>query len=96
MRHHGRVLYPSTLAERRLLLQLGGTPALRIRRGVNPFLPGRRLARAARNESPDLLFVREVLPRPGVNRARADTRGRRLRWRSCWRRSRCRLRALPR
>jgi hypothetical protein len=74
MRTHGRMLYPSTLSERRLLLQLGGTPALRIPRGLNPFLIARKLARAARFEHPDLLFVRERLarkhkpvpqPRPG-------------------------------
>ena len=63
MRTHGRKIYPSTLSERRLLLQLGGTPALHIPRGVNPFLIARKLARAARSEHPDLLFVRERLAR---------------------------------
>ena len=63
MRSHGRKLYPDTIAERRLLLQLGGTPALRIPRGRNPFLIARKLARAARFEHPDVLFVRELLAR---------------------------------
>lgn len=68
MRIIGRILRPSTLAERRLLLSIG-QPTVRVPRGVNPYLLARRLSRAAR-ESQDVLFAREILagrrhkPRP--------------------------------
>lgn len=78
MRINGRTLRPSTLAERRLLLSLG-TDALRIPRDMNPFTVARRLRRAARAQSPDHDFARELsakmkkkpgdvpLPSPGLD-----------------------------
>ena len=60
MRINGRTLRPSTLAERRLLLSLG-TDALRVPRSLNPFTVARRLRRVARGESPDQVFVRELV-----------------------------------
>lgn len=60
MRTRGRRLYPSTLAERRLMLQLGSYP-MYVPRGISPFLLARRFSRAARNSSPDLEFVRGAL-----------------------------------
>jgi len=63
----GRTIRPSTLSERRILLSLG-TPALRVARRHNVYVVARKLARAARGVSPDLLFVRDVVshkpPRP--------------------------------
>lgn len=61
MRINGRTLRPSDLEERRLMLSEFGTLSLRVPRGANPYLIARRLSRAAHNESPDLLFVRERL-----------------------------------
>lgn len=60
MRIRGRRLYPDTLKERRLLMQLGGTP-LYAPRKVSPYLLARRLARAASSEVPDVEFVRGLL-----------------------------------
>ena len=40
MRITGRILRPSTLAERRLLLSIG-QPIVRVPRGVNPYLVAR-------------------------------------------------------
>jgi hypothetical protein len=59
MRITGRILRPSTLAERRLMLSIG-EPAIKVPRGVNPFLVARRLSRAAR-DSQDVLFARDIL-----------------------------------
>jgi hypothetical protein len=59
MRINGRTLRPSTLAERRLLLSLG-TDVLRVPRDMNPFTVARRLGRAARGQSPDHDFAREL------------------------------------
>jgi len=59
MRINGRTLRPSTLAERRLLLSLG-TDALRVPRDTNPFTVARRLRRAARGNSPDHDFARDL------------------------------------
>ena len=55
MRIRGRRLYPSTLAERRLMMSLGGTP-LYAPRGVSPYVIARRLSRSARGESADYAF----------------------------------------
>lgn len=60
MRTRGRRLYPNTMAERRLMLQLGAYP-MYVPRGISPFLLARRLSRAARVENPDLGFVRDAL-----------------------------------
>lgn len=72
MRINGRILRPSDLAERRLMLSAFGTLSLRVPRGANPYLLARRLRRAAHDDHPDLLFVRERLtqrrPRPAEPR----------------------------
>lgn len=62
MRVRGRKIWASTLAERRLLMSMGGMP-LRVPRGVSPFVVARRLTRAAASEHPDVVFVRELLSR---------------------------------
>ena len=64
MRVRGRRLYPSTLAERRLMMSLGGTP-LYAPRGVSPYVIARRIGRSARGESVDLQLAREVFARQG-------------------------------
>ena len=74
-RINGRVIRPANLSERRLLLSLG-SPDLRVPRGTNPFVVARRLAREARSQTPDLLFVREVVRRshkPSRPRPSPDT-----------------------
>lgn len=58
MRINGRILRPTTLAERRVLLSLG-QPTFRVPRGINPYVVARKLARAAR-DSRELLFVRDI------------------------------------
>jgi hypothetical protein len=62
MRVRGRRLYPSTLAERRLMMSLGGTP-LYAPRGVSPYVIARRIGRSARGESADLQLLREAFAR---------------------------------
>ena len=83
MRVTGRTLRPSTLAERRVMLSQLGSLAVRVPRGVNPYLLARRLARAAQ-PSADILFVQEALsgrrrpkqprpmPSPDVDHAEPD------------------------
>lgn len=61
MRITGRTLRPSTLAERRLMYAELGSIAVRVPRRMNPYVAARKLARAARAEHPDLLFVRDVM-----------------------------------
>ena len=78
----GRVIRPSTLAERRILLGLG-TPTLRVSRRHNVYVVARKLARAARGQSPDLLVLHDVarhklpLPQPpdDVERPRRPSPG---------------------
>ena len=60
MRIRGRTLRASTLAERRLMATFG-VEYIRVPRGTNPFVVARRFARAARCQTPDHLFVREVI-----------------------------------
>lgn len=55
----GRKIYPSTLAERRVLLGFG-VDCLRVPRTTNPFIVARRLRRAA-HTSPDLLMLSDVV-----------------------------------
>ena len=62
MRIRGRTLRASTLAERRLLATFG-VEYIRVPRGTNPFVVARRFARAASCQTPDHLFVREVIDR---------------------------------
>lgn len=59
-RINGRRIRPSNLQERRLLSSLGCDGVLYVPRNVNPYLAARRLARAARTDSPDMLFLRDV------------------------------------
>lgn len=61
-RLRGRRLYPSTMAQRRMLLSLGSYP-LYVPRGVSPYLVARKLARAASADAPEVSFVRELLER---------------------------------
>ena len=61
-RINGRVIRPANLSERRLLLSMGSA-VLRVPRGTNPFVVARRLAREARSQTPDVLFVRDVIRR---------------------------------
>jgi hypothetical protein len=56
----GRLIRPSNLAERRLLLSLGMV-VLRVPRGTNPYVIARRLERAARRDSEDLVLLRELV-----------------------------------
>ena len=63
MRVTGRLIGPSTLSERRLLLSLG-SPTLRVPRSANPYVVARRLERAAKGDHPDVLFVCDVIGRP--------------------------------
>ena len=73
MRIRGRTLRASTLAERRLMATFG-VEYIRVPRGTNPFVVARRFARAARCQTPDHLFVREVIdlskpwPKPMLER----------------------------
>lgn len=56
MRIHGRLLRPSNLAERRLLLGHFGTNSLRVPRKYNIYSVARRLERYV-NRNADLAFV---------------------------------------
>jgi hypothetical protein len=60
MRVNGRTLRPSTLAERRLLLSFG-VESLRVPRRLNPYTVARRIRRLARGDTPEHLFLRELV-----------------------------------
>jgi hypothetical protein len=60
VRIRGRRLYPSTLAQRRLMLSLGSYPFY-VPRGVSPFLVARKLARTAGGQVPELVLLRQIL-----------------------------------
>jgi hypothetical protein len=62
MKINGRILRPTTLAERRLLLSMG-VPFVRAARSMNPYVVARRLARLAKNECPDALLLRQLVER---------------------------------
>ena len=62
MRIHGRLLRPSNLAERRLLLGHFGTSALRVPRKYNIFSVARRLERYVQKNA-DLSFVQGMAKR---------------------------------
>jgi hypothetical protein len=62
MRIHGRILRPSNLAERRILLGLG-VSFLRVPRSENPYQVARRLRRLALGATPDLVLVRRLAAR---------------------------------
>ena len=70
MRIHGRLLRPSNLAERRLLLGHFGTSALRVPRKYNIFSVARRLERYVKKNA-DLVFVQGMvkprLPVPPIS-----------------------------
>ncbi|MDC3985941.1 hypothetical protein [Polyangium jinanense] len=59
MRVNGRTLRYSTLAERRMFLSLGITE-LRVPRSMNPYTAARRIARAAKNNSPDMELFKSL------------------------------------
>jgi len=76
VRIRGRRLYPSTMAQRRLMLSLGSYP-LYVPRGISPFLVARKLSRAAQGQAPELLLLRQVLangskPKPVPTRDERD------------------------
>jgi hypothetical protein len=60
MRIQGRLLRPSNLAERRVLKSLG-VDTLRVRRGLNPFMVVRMLAKVAVGRGGDLPALRALL-----------------------------------
>jgi hypothetical protein len=60
MRVNGRVLRPSTLAERRLFTALG-TSTIKVPRNYNPFIIARRARRLAENQNADFLLLRELV-----------------------------------
>lgn len=75
MRLRGRILRPSTLAERRLMTSLG-VDFIRVPRKHNPFIVARRFERAARCETPDHQYLRHVVqkgPRPPQPSPEPDT-----------------------
>ena len=57
----GRKVYPSDLAERRVLQGIG-VEMVRAPRNMNPYIIARRLRRAA-HASPDVLFLSDVAAR---------------------------------
>jgi hypothetical protein len=59
---NGRLIRPSNLAERRLLLSLG-LVVLQVPRGTNPYVIARRLERAARRDCEDLVLLRDLVRR---------------------------------
>ena len=59
MRINGRVLRPSTLAERRLLLGHLGVSFIRIPRSQNPYAVARRIGRYLKNE--DVAFFKKLV-----------------------------------
>ena len=59
---NGRLVRPSNLAERRLLLSLG-LVVLRVPRGTNPYVIARRIERAARLDCEDLVLLRDLVHR---------------------------------
>ena len=67
MRVNGRLLRPSTLAERRVLKSLG-IDCLRVPRGHNPFAIARQIARLARGAVPEARIIKEILEEDRVRR----------------------------
>ena len=60
MRVNGRVLRPSTLAERRLFTALG-TQTIKVPRSHNPYVVARRASRLAENQNAAFLLLRELV-----------------------------------
>lgn len=65
MRIQGRVLRPSTLAERRVVLSLGDDH-IKVRRGLNPFVVARHVRKLALGHGGDLPELRTLLARSGA------------------------------
>lgn len=59
-RINGRIIRPSSLAERRVMLALGLSTALRVPRSENPYAVVRRLKRLAQNTNPDVDYLRRL------------------------------------
>lgn len=60
MRINGRLLRPSSLAERRTMLSLGLTTTFRCPRRENPYAVARRLRRLAEGKDIDTHFLRQL------------------------------------
>ena len=60
MRINGRLLRPSSLAERRTMLSLGLTTTFRCPRSENPYAVARRLRRLAEGKSTDAEYIRRI------------------------------------
>lgn len=70
----GRIVRPSTLAERRLMFSLGLGTALRVPRSANPYAVARRLRRLL-NTSPDADYLRRLgKKQPGTPSELPDSR----------------------
>lgn len=63
MRINGRLLRPSSLAERRLMLSLGLTTTFRCPRSENPYALARKLRRLALGTNPDATHIRQLAQR---------------------------------
>ena len=62
MRVNGRILRPSTLAERRILSALG-IGSLRVPRTENPYRVAKMVERLAKGRSQEMLFLRSLVSR---------------------------------
>lgn len=60
MRINGRLLRPSSLAERRIMLSLGLTTTFRCPRSENPYAFARRLRRLAEGKNTDAEYIRRI------------------------------------
>jgi hypothetical protein len=60
MRINGRLLRPSSLAERRTMLSLGLTTTFRCPRTENPYAVARRLRRLAEGKNTDADYLRGI------------------------------------
>jgi hypothetical protein len=65
-RIRGRIIRPSSLAERRLMLSLGLGTTLRVSRSENPFSVARKLKRLAHNQSADADYLRRLAQKKTV------------------------------
>lgn len=69
MRVNGRLLRPSTLAERRIMKALG-LDFIRVPRSKNPFAVARQLTRVAKGAVPELQIIKEILEEDRLRRPR--------------------------
>lgn len=60
MRINGRLLRPSSLAERRCMLSLGLSTTFRCPRSINPYALARKLRRLAQSNSTDADYMRQL------------------------------------